>query len=237
MKNYIAIISSVCLAGGLTAFAAPVSPTFTDFGSLDANWGGSSSNPHDAVAVTTFTDANNNTVTLGLAAQQRFFNPPLANNGAGTYYATSGQNNGGPGSTSAHQGALWNFDFYFDSTGGGYTYQLFYGTDSSSLLSFDPTGVSDNGATPNSGGQNSQNLLFGDFGGVANNLAFNPNLPGTYSFELVAYDRAGGEVASSAINVVVNSAPDGGSTAGLLGFGILGLMLVNYRRNRLARAK
>src|ERR1700760_2686671 len=109
MKQYLTI-ASICLASGLTAIASPVTPSYDTFGNLNANWGGSSGNPHDPVAVTTVVDGGN-TITLGLAAQQRYFNPPVGNNGAGTYFATTGQNNGGPGSSSAFQGALWNFDF------------------------------------------------------------------------------------------------------------------------------
>src|SRR5262245_45974238 len=107
MKQYITL-ASVCLMSGLAAFAAPVTPTFDTFGNLDATWGGSG-NPHDPVAVTTFTDGNNNTVTLGLAAQQRYFNPTVGNDGNGTYYALTGANQGGPGNPSAFTGALWNF--------------------------------------------------------------------------------------------------------------------------------
>jgi len=117
MKRHI-ILAYICLTGGIAALATPVTPTYTSFGNLDANWGGNG-NPHDPVAVTTIVDGNN-TITLGLAAQQRYFNPPVGNDGAGTYFATTGANHGGPGNPSSFNGALWNFDFYFDATGGSY---------------------------------------------------------------------------------------------------------------------
>lgn len=237
MKQYITI-ASLCLASGIAAFATPVTPTFSSIGSIPgANYGGNN-NPPD-VAITTFTDANNNTVTLGLAAQNRYNNTSVTDNGAGTYYALTGSNKGGPGNPSSFTGALWNFDFYFDSTGGNYTYQLLYGTDASSLITINPAAVGDNThpLAPKVGGENSENLLFGDFGGVANTLAFNPNAVGIYSFELIAL-LDGRQVGQAvAINVSVGSAPDVSSTAGLLGLGVVGLMLVNFRRTRMARAK
>lgn len=225
--------------GGLTAIAAPVTPTFTTFGPLTgAQWSGSG-NPNDPVAISTINDGGN-TITLGLAAQQRYSNPALANDGNGTYFATAGANNGLSGSHGL--GATWNFDFYFDATGGSYTYKLFYGLDSSSLISVNPALIGDNGATPHAGGgQNSQNLLFPAWGNlssfVLNGLAFDPNASGIYSFELVAYNDAGAQVGSSAINVNVSRVPDTASTAGLLGLGIICLGLVQYRRTRMVRAK
>ncbi len=193
-------------------------------------------NPNDPVAITTIQDGNN-TVVLGLAAQQRYFNPPLANNGSGTYFATPGQNNGFGGSS--FQGATWNFDFYFDATSTGYTYKLLYGTDPLALSSVNPALIGDNGATPHIGGQNSENLLFPSWGNLSsfqlNGLPFDPYASAVYIFELEAFDAAGAQVGSSTINVDVRSVPDTASTAGLLGLGVIGLALVNFRRTRLAR--
>jgi len=238
MKQYFTI-ACICLTGGFAAIASPVTATFTTFGPLPgAQWSGSG-NPNDPVAVTTIQDGNN-TITLGLAAQQRYSNPPLANDGNGTYFATPGQNDGltSPGHS---QGATWNFDFYFDATGGSYTYKLLYGTDASSLLSINPALIGDNGSTPNTGGRNSENLLFPAWGNIGsfviNALPFDPNATAIYSFELVAYNVDGHAVGSSAINVSVGSVPDIASTAALLGFGIVGLLVVHFRRTRLAGAK
>ncbi len=152
-------LTSILLTSGFAVFASPVTPTYTTFGELTgAQWSGSG-NPNNPVAITTVND-NGNTITLGLAAQQRYFNPALANNGAGTFYATPGENNGN-GSVSHALGSTWNFDFYFNATGGSYTYELFYGTDASSLFSVDPTLIGDNGAALNTGGgQNSETCCF-----------------------------------------------------------------------------
>jgi hypothetical protein len=228
------LLLSILLTSGIAAFAAPVTPTFTSVGSIPgATWGGTG-NPDTDVTITSFTDGSGNTVTLGLQAQQRYGNDPVQYVGNGTYAALTGQNNGFLGST--HQGSTWNFDFYFDSTGGNYTYKLLYGTDAATLLTINPALVSDNGATPNHGGQNSQNLLFPDFGGVNNGLVFNPLATGVYSFELEAL-LDGRVVNSVAINVDITSAPDATSTATLMGLGIAGIAAFGYRKNRLALAK
>jgi hypothetical protein len=235
MKSYI-ITAFTCLAAAASAFATPTTtPAYTTFGPLNgANFGGSG-NPTDPVAITTINDGNN-TITLGLAAQGRYSNPPLSSAG-GVYEATTGANNGltSPGHA---LGATWNFDFYFDTTGGSYTYKLTYGLVGGSLLTIDPAAIGDNKPTPNKGGQNSQDLLFSDFGGVSNGLLFDPNAAGIYVFELQAFNAAGGPVGNAdIINVAVRSVPDASSTAGLLGLGIIGLGFVQYRRTRLVRSK
>lgn len=240
MKTLVGL-SSILLTTGIAVFAGPVTPTYTTFGELTgATWSGSG-NPNNPVAITTINN-DNNTITLGLAAQQRYSNPPLANNGAGTFYATPGENYGSPatpttpGTPSNYQGATWNFDFYFDATGGSYTYKLLYGTDASSLITIDPALIGDNGATPNSGGQNSENLLFGNFGGVGNTLAFDPNASAIYSFELEAFDSSGALIGTTAINVNVGAVPDTGNTVCLLGLAFLGLALIGFRQHRRQQA-
>jgi len=223
--NKILSLSAILLTTGFAALAVPVTPAGT-FGTLSgATWGGTGI-PNNAAMTTTIANGGN-TITLGLSATSRYSNPALANNGAGIFYATSGINNGltTPGHT---PGATWNFDFYFDATGGNYTYKLFYGLDPASLLSFDPTTIPDNQATPNHGGQNSENLVYG-FG--------DPNATGTYSFQLVAYDSAGAAIGQSAINVIVSSVPDAASTASLMGLGLLGLALYGRRKHSLSAAK
>jgi hypothetical protein len=232
-------LTSVLLTSGFAVVADPVIPTYNTFSLLSgAQWSGSG-NPNNPVAVTTIANGGN-TITLGLAAQQRYSNPPLLNDGAGTFFATPGANN--ELTTPSHGlGATWNFDFYFDATGGNYTYKLFYGIDASSLLSIDPTLVGDNGSTPNTGGQNSENLLFPAWGNlssyVLNGLSFDPNANAVYSFELVAYDAQGNQIGASAINVDVRSVPDPASSALLLGLGFCGLAAFGFRQNRLAMAK
>jgi hypothetical protein len=158
-----------------------------------------------------------------------------------TYYATPGQNNGL--GSSSYQGATWNFDFYFNATGGSYTYQLLFGTDALSLVSINPALVGDNGSTPNTGGQNSENLLFPAWGTLSsyqlNGLysTFDPNANAVYSFELEALNSDGTVVATTAINVDVGTVPDAGSTVMLLGLGFAGLAIFGCSQNRLQVAK
>lgn len=213
-------ITVLLSAAGMVASASPVTPTYTTFGTLSGATFGGSGIPNDAVAITTINDGNN-TITLGLTATPRYSAPAVGNDGAGTFSAT-------PGSASGK--ALWNFDFYYDATGGDYIYKLLYGTDASSLSSFDPTLISDNAATANNGGQNSENLVW-FLGG------FDPNAIGQYDFELQALDQSGEVLGQSAIVVNVGTVPDAASTALLLGIGLVGLATYSGRKNQLQTAK
>lgn len=220
---------SLLMAG--SAMAVGVTPTYDTFGPLSGATFGGTGNPTDPVAITTINNGGN-TITLGLAAQQRYFNPTVGNNSAGTYFATPGQNNGL--GSSSYQGATWNFDYYIDGIGAntaGYSFKLFVGQDTTNPTDFfAPLGVSDNQTTPNGGGQNSQNLLFPDFGGVSNPLSgFNPNATADYSFILAAYDANNTEIGRSAIVVSVAPVPDAGSTSLLLGSALAGLALVRRK--------
>ncbi|HEU5125281.1 MAG TPA: VPDSG-CTERM sorting domain-containing protein [Verrucomicrobiae bacterium] len=158
---------------------------------------------------------------LGLSAQQRYFNPPISNVGT-TFFAGTGQNNGLGGSS--FQGALWNFDFYVKPGTAGYTYNLSYGLLGNATHSFNP--LDDADATGFAAGtyQDSQNLLFSNFGGAANSFgSFDPSADATYEFILEALDSAGATVASSRIVVQVgkgSSVPDGGTSVALLGMAL-----------------
>jgi hypothetical protein len=129
MKKLQLAIMAASLAGAMSASAS-----VTTFGSLPGATFGGTGNPNNAVEVTTITDGGN-TITLGLAAQGRYENPALGNNGNGTYYATTGANYGNPAnpadkSQSTILGSTWNFDFYANIAGGGnlsgYTFVLNY---------------------------------------------------------------------------------------------------------------
>jgi len=131
MKKLQITILAASLAGAMSASASVV----TTFGSLPGATFGGTGNPNNAVEVTTITDGSGNTVTLGLAAQQRYENPALGNNGNGTYYAGTGANYGDPANptstaNSSILGSTWNFDFYASISGGGnlagYTFVLNY---------------------------------------------------------------------------------------------------------------
>ena len=170
-------------------------------------------------------------ITLALKAQQRYMNPALTNNGAGTYFATTGQNDG-LGPSPKAQASTWNFDFYINPGNSGsaaYTYSLSYGLVGGTTYSFNPLLDTDAIAQAATTGayQDSQNLLFPGFGTnplAANGFTtFNPNANGTYHFELTATNRQTQAVTTSAINVKVNSVPDGGSMVALLGGSLLGL--------------
>ncbi|MGN6386632.1 MAG: VPDSG-CTERM sorting domain-containing protein [Verrucomicrobiota bacterium] len=223
-----------------STMAVGVTPSYDTFGNLSGATFGGSGNPTDPVAITTIRNAAGAPVlTLGLAAQQRYFNPAVGNNGAGTYFATPGQNNGL--GSSSYQGATWNFDYYIDGIGAntaGYSFKLFVGQDTTNPTGyFDPLLVGDNQTTPNGGGQNSENLLFPAFGNLAsfqlNPLSgFDPNANADYSFVLAAYDANNTELGRSAIVVRVGTGtatPDAGSTSLLLGSALAGLALVRRK--------
>jgi hypothetical protein len=223
-----------------STMAVPVATsTFGPF--PGANFGGSG-NPTDPVAVTTITDGAN-VITLGLAAQQRYNNPALGNNGAGVFYATPGYNNGLRPSGSS--GATWNFDYYFDINGPdaqNYSVLLFMESSANSPgSSIAPALVGDNKTTPSSlaagnpwfGGQNSENLSFAGFGNLTsfqiNPWVFDPNATDDYKFTLVAYDARGNSIGNSSITVSVAPVPDAGSTSLLLGSALAGLALVRRK--------
>ena len=238
-----------------TALAAPAvaSPVFDSFGALpEATFGGTGI-PNDAVAISTFelstVDQSTVTVKFGLTATQRFFNPPLGNDGAGTFFAETGANLGGPGDPSSTLGAKWNFGYFIGLTGGTFsdiadlvTIELRYDTSPDGL----DFGVWDLSASIAALGlssgdifQDSQNLLFsflnsGVPGFIAPpGTAFDANAAGTYSFELLATDENGNRVGLTSIDVRTVPEPATGLS---FVFGLLSLFLFRKARRR-ARAR
>jgi hypothetical protein len=205
----LAAIAAILTVGVTPAVAVPV---FDDFGSQPGFEFGGSGIPNDGVASSTYADANGS-VLFGMTATQRFDNPVVTNDGAGTYYAQ-------PGADTAHGQptyALWNFDFDSDIISGdltGYSFTLSYGSQS---LAGIPLGYGD-----------SWNLGMA-FLGVP---AFDPSVDNVYNFALDLISPTGASVDTVGIDVVVgngNTVPDGGSTAVLMGVGLIGLAVLGRR--------
>jgi hypothetical protein len=222
MKTTLTIAS--LLSSGLVAMAT----TTTTFGTLPgATWGGSGIDNNNAQITTiSIPGAAPIAITLGLEANPRLTPGVLANNGAGTYYATTGSSAGHP------TWANWNMGFYIGAspanTLGLYTFTLTYGLEGGSSFTFDPMLIGDNTGAPNTA-QNSENLGFGflsiPIGG------FDPNASGTYDFTLSAYVNGDLLGSDSAKVVVGNGVPDGGSTIAMLGFAACGLLVFKRASN------
>lgn len=237
-----AAAAGIIIATAAFAGQAQATPSFESFGSLPAFDTGDGI-PNDAFAISTATSGDT-TITLGLSATQRFANPALTNDGAGTFFAGAGSNFGIPSnpsdqSSSSILGATWNFNFFVGLEGGTLTSSNF-----EILLTYDTDPADGNGgvgvinlglAAPGvTEIQGSQNLLFGflavDFPPIldAPDLAFNPNIAGTYEFTLSIAPLQSQPLASVAIDVVVET-PEPGALA-LFGLGLLGYGLVRRRR-------
>ncbi len=222
MRKLNIVIYAASIVAALNASASVV----TTFGSLPPGAFGGSGNPTDAVEITTINDGSGNTVTLGLAAQQRYQNPVLGNNGNGTYTAGIGANYGDPANPSSQAnstllGSTWNFDFYANIAGGGnlnnYSFVLNY-----QLTPGGPIGSLYLNALAEALGApattttlaNSENLDFSFLAtSVLNQIAapsggpFNPNAIGDYSFSLDAYNSSDVLIGQSEIDVNVVPEP------------------------------
>jgi hypothetical protein len=247
MNKKLLVAAASCWAvTGTLAFAD------TTFGSLPAATFGGTGNPNNAVEITTVSGINGDTVTLGLAAQQRYDNP-VVTGVAGVYSATPGANAKGPSLT---VGALWNFDFYANVAGNvdhpndnvsTYSFKLYYdfdpaaGTPKSSLgvLNLNNANISVGGSPTTQTIQDSENL---DFAFLAASIpgittpptgvtSFDPNASGEYSF-ILEVDQDGRELGESDITVDVNAVPDVSATAPLFALGLGGLGAFASRKNR-----
>ncbi|HEX3800116.1 MAG TPA: hypothetical protein VH413_15590 [Verrucomicrobiae bacterium] len=215
--------------------------------------GANTGNPNNAVESTTY-GAGEEAFTLGLAAQQRYTNPALQNNGAGTYFATTGANVQG---TPPTLGSLWNVDFYINvfgptSAGGlsGFTFKLFYDFDPAAntpksqlgFINLNAANIATGGSATTKTLQDSENLDFNFFATPVSGVvapptgvtSFDPNAPGEYSFILEADDAStGAELTEVDITVDVSSVPDVSATAPLLALALGGLGM--FRRRQAGR--
>lgn len=195
-----------------TGFAAPLSPSFQIFGDLPQATFGGTQIPTNPTAISTIAGLDDDMITFGLSATQRFNNPALSNDGNGTYFAGTGSNDGTPGSNAGLLGSTWNINFFVEIEGddgneiGDYGIQLLYDFDPGVDTDESALGVIESGDEfPGQLSQGSQNLLFPflavsvdplefdlgggvivNFGGsiTAPGGSFDPTALGQYSFAL-----------------------------------------------------
>lgn len=243
------------IAAGLLAAALPtLAPAFTvydEFGSFpDATWGGSGI-PNDAVAASMQIVNGADTLRVALSATERFSNPPVLDNGAAIYQANNGSNCGVDtdpvGCPSANQGALWNWNYFVDVTGGGtlvdYQIDIWYDLDPNGPNAFgDLSGLGRidvtallvaQGLTTLTKIEGSENNLFDflavdSFGIDAPDVAFDPNAEGNYQYAITV-TRFGFPVDTVAMEVNVVPIP---AAVWLFGSALAGLGFTRRLRKR-----
>jgi hypothetical protein len=242
----------------MVSSAAIAVPYYDDFGALpEATFGGTGI-PNDTVAVSRQTvnvNVPGATVTVGMNATQRYDNPPLTNDGAGTYFAQTGSNIKGPDNL---LGALWNFNYFIDISGGGlgladFQIDLFYDfdpafdndftdglsgfgkIDMSGLIACGTTCFGAGFVTPVNTIQGSENLLFEYLAGtpaspyitIPTYGSFDPNAIGEYNFA-IQVTKSGWNIENVAMDVQVVPVP---AAVWLFGSGLIGLVGIARRKN------
>lgn len=224
------VFAAAALCLGSVASAAPITPSFTTFGTLAGATFGGSGISNTAVAITQIGDGP----ALGLTATPRFSQPALTNNGAGVFTAQAGISPNPPSPTDPY--ATWNLGFYIGGINlTDFSYALLYDQDPAA-------GTQEAGLRKLTSEPFLVEALFQDSWNLGMNFlefptlnVFDPTRNGEYSFALIAYDRfAVGlpEAGRSAIVVNViggtNEVPTPG-TLPLMGLALLGLAAVSRR--------
>jgi hypothetical protein len=250
------VVSTLLIAVfALTASRVAMATTvYDDFGPFpNADFGGTGI-PNDSVAASTQIVDGNVQITLAMSATQRFFNPALTNNDAGTYFAGAGSNFGGPGSTSTLEGALWNFNTYMKiecitacaSTPKLTDYQIDFYYDFNPAAAFSLSNMGKIDVTASLGSstsaleQGSENLLFGYLANdwsvpgtlvstaPTDTTVFDPNAIGEYQFYIEVNGGGLSAIESVAIEVQVVPIPP---AVWLFGSGLIGLVGIARRKN------
>lgn len=216
-------------------------PLYDYFGPLDEATFGGSGIPNDEVAVAKQFTNGDSQITIAMSATQRYSNPALTNDGAGTYFAKTGVNDGLVGQS---EGALWNVNYYLNidsatETLADYDITLFYDFDPAHDNG--PAGLgtvnmtqailssADPGATLVEGSENMAfNYLAIDFLGLidAPGGTFDPYATGEYNFG-ISVGQDGWGVENVRMDVQVVPIP---AAAWLFGSAILGLGLSKRRK-------
>lgn len=224
--NYTTFLATA-MAFFAIAFLAPMSataaPIYDEFGPLDNATFGGTGIPNEEVAVSTQIVDGDVTITIAMSATQRYSNPAVTNDGAGTYFASVGSNFGGAGQSTT-EGALWNFNYYINVEGSNgvtpqitdYQFDLHYDFDTAldnslaSLGTIDITAAVAASAAPSvTLVEDSQNLLFGYLTtGVPGFVtppagAFDANAEGEYNFAIQVSNSGGFNLETVAIDVQV----------------------------------
>ena len=228
------------------------SPLYDTFGPLDEATFGGTGIPNDEVAISSqfsngVVGGDLSEITVAMSATQRYGNPALTNDGAGTYFAGAGSNTG-PGSPAGTvEGALWNFNFYIDidsnfgETLDDYDITLFYdfnpafdnGPAGLGMINVTNTIITYLGAGTTTLFEGSENLMFGYLASDAAGLLvaptytpFDPNALGEYNFG-IQVSQAGWGVENVRMDVQVVPVP---AAVWLFGSGLLGLVGIARRK-------